>query len=184
MSYIDPVILAELEELDGKQIKPAEGQRKPEIKDMPEGTYDFEIVAGEFKKTEEGKMLFQFVIRILGGNNDGIICTTPAFWLRETDGTWDEKKVASLKADLITLNFDADKWEGDRTFSKEMLKVMPKLKGIKARGIRNNKPGKNGKIYNNFNISTKLPANYVPSAAVAPKFDFGESESKGEEIPF
>ena len=183
MSYIDPVILAELEELDGKSIKPAEGQRKPEIKDMPEGTYDFEIVSGEFRKTEDGKMLFQFTLRILGGNNDGIICTAPAFWLKGDDGSWDEKKVASLKADLITLGFDSDKWEGDRTFAKEMAKVMPKLKGIKARGIRKNNPYK-GKIYNNFNISTKLPANYIPSPAVAPKFDFGEPASKGEEIPF
>jgi hypothetical protein len=183
MSYIDPVILAELEELNGKEIKPAEGGQKPKIEDMPEGTYDFEVVSGEFRKIENGSILFQFTIKILGGNNDGVICTVSPFWLKSADGSWDEKKVASLKADLITLGFDADQWEGDRTFAKEMAKVMSKLKGIKARGIRKNNPYK-GKVYNNFNMSTKLPANYIPTVAKAPKFDFGETAAKGEEIPF
>ena len=180
MSYIDPVILAELAELDGKDIKPAEGGQKPKIEDMPEGTYDFEIVSGDFRKIENGSILFQFTIKILGGNFDGVTCTVPPLWIKGSDG-WDEKKVASLKADLITLGFDADKWEGDRTFTIEIAKVLPKLKGIKAKSIRKNNDFK-GKTYKNFAISTKLPKDYKPMAAAAPKFSF--EDAKTNEIPF
>lgn len=184
MSFIDESIMAELAEIDKKNVKPAENLQKPKIEDMPEGVYDFEIQSGEFRKTSDDCMVFQFTIRILGGNNDGVVCTSPALWLRGKDGEWDEKRIGSLLADFVTLGFDADKWEGDRTFSKEVVKVMPKLKGIKAKGVRRNTQAKNGKVYNNFNISAKLPANYKPEPPK--KFDFTPKAdaATSDEIPF
>jgi hypothetical protein len=185
MSYIDPVILAELAELDGKDIKPTEGGKRPSTDSLAEGLYDFEVQSGEFKKTSSGSVIFSFVIKVIGGANDGYVCETPAKFLKGQDGTWDERNIASLKGDLITLGFDADAWTGSRTFTSEIAKVMPKLKGIKAKGQRKNGT-KGTKVYYNFYINAMLPRDYKPQAPM--KFSFENTEAvaaanKGE-IPW
>lgn len=162
--FISDEIMAELRALDGQQIPTPEVRQRAGLDSLPDGNYDFEIRSGELKRIDNGSILFEFQVKILGGAHDGFCCGLGALWIKNQDGTFDTEKIGRLMADFVTLGFDADQWTGSRTFSKEVGKVIARLPGIKAKGKKVSKPGKT-RTFHNLYINARLPDDHKPAPA-------------------
>jgi len=128
------------------------------IDSLPDGAHDCEIDEANLIKTQTGVRLLKLNLKVNGGT--GVEWT---HWLN------DQRSINALCADLVVLNFDADKWgeATNRPLSVEVPKVIPKLKGLKFRGLKTTDKGKEntpnaGKVWHKFRVLCRLDGRPMP----------------------
>ncbi len=146
------------------EYTPDAGQR-PGVNSLPVGDYEMEVVYAGFDRTPQSRdLILRAHLRVLAGAAVGMIVEHTYFF--DT-----QKKVDRLGADLCALGFDADQWTAKhrRKFSAELLKALPRLRGVRFRARRTADPGKDGKVWHNLHVNGRLtaPTTNGPTAAAA-----------------
>jgi len=109
------------------------GNRGSDLKDLPDGEYEFSIHKSALKTIEKtGSELFEMELEVLGGPTAGRKYQR-AYWLTSKDGGGiNEVSIGILKKDLATLGFDVAEWKkaNGRSFVTELkkaAKIMPSM---------------------------------------------------------
>jgi hypothetical protein len=172
---IDPAILADLQSFDTDDFKPADRNAyRCGIDVLQEGNHDFAVQGGEFRRAKDSA-IFALVLR---SETQNTICER-TYWLnRKEEGE-------RLAADLMVLGFDTDQWQAPaRPFSKEFLKVVPQLPGIRFKGTKKTNPNKNdpAKVYHNLYVNARLPGTGAVGTSAPPSHP--EMPANHDDIPF
>jgi hypothetical protein len=137
--------LAQFDEHFGPRRAPT-GESK-ELKTLDDGDYEFTVTGGELTRTPKTKeLIFRLGLRVDGGAFHGVEVEKVTFFKSQTS-------VDILGWDLRTLGFDTDKWRPahGRTFTEELVKVLPQLPGIRLAGTKTTKNN-----YANLRIKQRL----------------------------
>lgn len=181
MSLIDQSILDDLREIDPNKIeKPI--QRSAGLDSLPDGKYDVQIVSGDLKKLDDGKIVFNFSIKIIGGSNAGFICQSDARWIKGADGI-NYDAINRIVSDLVTLGVPAGDWKGPGEFAANITAALTLVAGRKAKVQKVSKE-KLGKTYHNLYINSLLPNDFKPSASAPAVMVFEQQTESDEGIPF
>lgn len=141
---IDETILQDLERFDAEYV--AQAAFAPGLDTLADGSYDFEVDFAELGRTKNAN---DPILRVNLRVNGGMV-------IEWGSPLTSQEGCNRLGADLRVLGFDADKWRGSRSFSKELGNAIPKLKGIKFRAIKRTEHSKDGKTYHKLMILNRL----------------------------
>lgn len=131
--------------------------RYPGIETLPDRDYVFEVAHATLGKTQNtGEAILHVILR----SDEGVMVERPYFFQKQT-------QVNKLGADLCALGFDADKWRGNRPFSRELVAALPKLVGVKFRARKITEPGTD-KPFHNLYINGRVGANTQTSRVPMP----------------
>lgn len=128
---------------------PEAGGLRRSVDDLPQGTYDCEVVDAEVALLPSGTAVLR-----LGLRPTGQAVVEKTYWLE------DQKGVNRLGADLVALGFDADRWTPAfrRSFAGELRAALPRLRGVRFKFTRKNQPKKDkpGEHWPNFYVDGLL----------------------------
>lgn len=170
---------ATMDELDAKadDIPAGDGFGAKDLKNLPDGEYQFEIKSAEFGPTKKsGHQLFKMDCEVIDGAQKGTVVQVPHF-LTGDKGV-NEAGVGILRKDLGILGFDQDKWvrANNRTFSGELKKAALYMPGLRFKG----KKVTNGQ-YANLYVNERLKTDGKPAAIGPAELD---GAAKENEDPF
>ncbi len=181
MSIIDQSILDDLRDLDPSKIeKPT--QRAAGLDGLPDGKYDIQIVSGDLKKLDDGKIVFNFSVKIIGGSNAGFVCQSDARWVKGEKGL-NYDAINRIVSDLVTLGIPAGDWKGPGEFAANIASALTLVAGRKAKAQKVSKDSM-GKTYHNLYINSLLPNDFKPSASAPAVMSFEQQSESDEGIPF
>jgi len=150
------------DDLDDKadDVPAGAGYGGKELKNLPDGDYQFEINTASFAPTKkDGHLIFKMEVEVIDGAMSGNVAEIPHF-LTNKDGI-NEVAIGILKKDLKTLGFDADEWKksANRPLSGELTKAIPLLFGMRFKGKK--VTNKNG--YANLYVNERLATDGKPA---------------------
>jgi hypothetical protein len=155
--------LRDLEEFDD-DFKPAEVNQKPGVGDLADGNYEIEIENAELVNTPQtGELILRWSLKVFDGprNYIGFRFETASFFRTQSN-------VDFLGKDLGTLGFPTDKWNRQHgtSFSKELAKAVPQLRGIRylAKKVATKDKQDAAKVYHNLYINKRVGVPPVSSA--------------------
>jgi hypothetical protein len=157
----------------------------PELKVIPDGSYDFQILSAELTRTQkERKLVFRRELKVLSGPPRGLVIGHVSFFTQQLS-------VNILGGELVALGLDADRWTKafGKAFSTELVNNLGKLKGVRFRGDKDTKDG-----YANLRVLCRLSAGQAvppgsPASTPAPQPVLANHSAQppspdDEDIPF
>jgi hypothetical protein len=181
-SYVDPNAVQDIDRWN-QQYKPSQGFPAG-LEVLPDGTYDFQITGAFLERTNRADTIFRLQLKVLNTGPQAGTTTNNTYWFMT------QENVDILGGDLCSLGFDADKWVGQRPFSRELAGLIQsgKLIGVNFRAHKiASVSKKDGKTYHNLRINARLGSNHTPAPAAynpTPAPSANGAPSQGEEIPF
>jgi hypothetical protein len=163
MAHHDAYALKALEQFD--QHFKAEGGFRPGPECLPDGEYDCEIISAILERTKNsGEPIVRMSIRVVSGPKAGTVFDRGSLLGKQ-------ESADRFGAELVTLGIDADKWTeaAGRKFTQELPGALDRLAGRKfsAKKSTSDQTDKNGRPYQNFNITSLLSGKAMPSRAAA-----------------
>jgi len=158
-----------------------------ELKDLSDGEYEFEVKSMEVKETDAGPLVKWKLGMLTDGPHSGKTLER-TYWLTAKDRNTgqrvrNERQIAELRKDLVTLGFDADLWtkENDRPFSREIGKVSACIVGVCFKAKKKQGAKKDdGSHYQNLYVNERVltdgkPPKFGPTELAEANADpFGE----------
>jgi len=146
---------------------PAGGGSNSDLKNLPNGKYDFGITKAEFKTVAKtGSEVVDLKLEVLTDGPQSGKKYQYAYWLtNKDDGGLNEVSIGILKKDLKTLGFDVDDWKkaNGRSFVVELKKALKIMgAGMAFSGTK----GTNASNYATLRIDSRSPTDGKPE-----KFD-------------
>lgn len=141
----------------------------PSLETLPDGEYDFEVVAATLDRTKNtNELILRLSIRALAGG----VVEWPHFFKTQDS-------VNRAGANLVAIG--ADCW-GKRPFSQELEDAIPKLPGVRFRA--NKKTDKGG--YHNLFVVNRLSAGPAqqPSRPASTPRHTANATTASNEVPF
>jgi hypothetical protein len=145
-----------LEELDTRadDVPAGSGYAAKELKNLPDGDYQFEVTGASLAPTKNGQQLFKMELEVIDGNSAGTVVDVPHFLTNDKGPN--DVAIGILRKDLKTLGFDEENWkkEAGRPFSKELVKASATLCGMRFKGKKVTNKGGYANLYVNERIAT------------------------------
>jgi len=146
-----------------KDYRPTPAQR-PGPEALPQGAYDFQIVAAELAKVgNPPETIFRLALCVIGGSHDGLVIDRPTFFRRQ-------ESLDYLGGDLMSLGVtEASSWgKGDQPISQLLRDACQRVVGLRCRGVRKDGKPQNGKPgFPNLYITGLLADSPMPPGAGA-----------------
>ncbi len=148
-----------------------------DLKDLPDGEYEFEVAACESKDTQSGPIVSMKLMILSDGKFAGKKVERAYFLTKKDEGgarVKNENQIAELRKDLGVLGFDVENWTNanGRPFSKTLPEACRVMQGCGVKG----KKKQNGKFANLY-LNERLATDGKPAK-------FGADELKPEPEPF
>jgi hypothetical protein len=145
-----------------EQYKPEASKFRPGLETLPDGSYDFEIVDAEIKKSAKKQVrILELGLKVNGG-----AVVQHAYFLDTVE------KMNRLGGDLCVLGIPADKWgkAGGVSVAVGLPEAVRQLPGIKFRGAKdhntpNAAPGQTPKTFHNLRILCRVAGTPAPVPA-------------------
>jgi hypothetical protein len=141
--------------------------RRPGLDALANGDYDMEIVEAELVHTEKSRdWILRTALRVLpaGGVYEHV------YFFRTLDA------YNRLGADVVTLGFEAA-----QPFSQHIPGIVARLRGVRFRARKAESKGKDGQVYHNLYINSRLAGTPMPTAG-APQP--ASVSSNSDDVPF
>lgn len=139
---------SDLNEFAGEfQAQPA---IRPDLKSLPDGSYDFEILDAELTRAQNGNRICSMGLRTHTG---AVVQHT--YWLNQ------QIAVNRMGYDFGILGIDTSAWAASGELGKEIAKAVKRLPGLKFRGVKSSRfvKGTNGKAdatYHDLSVTGRM----------------------------
>lgn len=142
---------------------------KSDLKDLPNGEYQFEITKMHEKSVTGGRLILEIAIEVITDSPHLGMKFDLSYWMNKKDGQTgellrDEISFNRFRKDLETLGFDTPLWNkaNGRSFKAEFNKACAVIEGVRFNGKKVTNDGDDGKKYHNLYVNKRVESDGKP----------------------